>query len=230
MNSVMELAQKMRIGLKLALLMVLVAGLAAELPAQTLELDSGEDVNIGRGGDASSRVDADLMVYDPNYTQSATWPAFNFNASLSDLELGSGYSTYPGDDGDIELFDGQGNIDIDLNGSTGTIVNSFTGNGIVKAWARVGSDGIVDSCYRCTTSTTESQRLNAGRYEIDFTSLGTDIRDRPWTCSLGNGGTTSETGRSINCVQRNGDTSSVFVNIRNSTGTDTDSPYTIVVY
>jgi len=227
----------------------------------------GNTVAVGRGGNATTeRVDADLVVYDPFFTTDAREEAFFFNASTSDLTLGTGNSTTSGDDGDIFLQDGSGNTSVSISGSGGSITlgestgndgelflrdsagstaglsldggtgnistNQLNGNGLVKAWARVGSDGVVDSCYRCNSSATESQKIAGftGAYEIDFTPLGTDISDRPWTCSLGTGETFSESGRSIYCVQRSADASSVFVQIQNAAGADTDSAYTIVVY
>jgi hypothetical protein len=116
-----------------------------------------------------------------------------------------------------------------LTGSSDDVVNKFDGNGVVKAWARINADGTVASCHRCDPSTAETRSLSTGTYEVDFTPVGTDISSRPWTCSLGNGASFGAVDQ-IGCVQRAGDASSIFVDIRNISGASTNLAFTVVVY
>lgn len=81
-------------------------------------------VQIGRGGTAAQRSDTDLVVYDP--FEGTTEQAFFFNASLSDLRIGSGFLANPGDDGDIDLEDGAGRTTIQLEGSDAAITLGTT--------------------------------------------------------------------------------------------------------
>jgi hypothetical protein len=118
---------------------------------------------------------------------------------------------------------------ITLAGSTGNLTNQFAGNGLVKAWSRINADGTVASCYRCDASIAETRSLGTGVYEVDFTPVGTDISSRPWSCSLGTGAVFGAIGQ-IGCVQRSGDPSSLFVDIRSTTGVATNVAYTVVVY
>ena len=143
---------------------------------------------------------------------------------------GQAYLGNSGASGYLALDDGTAHwASINLYGSTGDVVNQLNGNGVVKAWARMNGDGTVASCYRCSTSPTDTQRFSAGTYEVDFTPVGTDISSRPWTCSLGTGAVFGASGE-ISCVQRAGDPSSLFVSVRNSAGTSVDQAYTIAVY
>lgn len=83
-------------------------------------------VQIGRGGTAAQRSDTDLIVYDP--FEGLTEQAFFFNASLSDLRIGSGFAANPGDDGDIFLEDGSGRTTIELDGGGALLRLGVSGN------------------------------------------------------------------------------------------------------
>ncbi len=86
-----------------------------------------------------------------------------------------------GNDGDFTVRAADKSLGVKLDGDTGTASNSFAGDGLVKAWARINADGTVHECYRCNKDPDETQRLATGRYEVDFTPLSTDIRSRPRT-------------------------------------------------
>ena len=148
--------------------------------------------------------------------------------SNGDLWLGT---TATSDDGDINLSDGiSTSYSIQLDGAGGTIYNKSTGNGIVKAWAKINSTGTVNSCFRCNTSTASTRKLYTGQYEVDFTSVSTSIVTRPVVCTPGHTGSNAIGGYQISCTQRTGDPSSIFVVTRELNGSQLDSNFTIVVF
>ena len=145
---------------------------------------------------------------------------------------GQAYLGNTGSSGTLYLDNGTASWNsIVLAGSTGNVTNQLGGNGLVKAWARINADGTVASCWRCNLEADETRLISGftGSYEVDFTPVGTDIRDRPWTCSLGTGAVFGAIGQ-IGCVQRSGDASSIFVDTRNTLGAADNLPFTVVVY
>jgi hypothetical protein len=180
------------------------------------------DLTLGANGVAGD--DGDLYLRDVDgLTNNIIMPG-----STADVRFGS---TVSGDDGDLSLSDGSAdNFAIDLEGSSGTIYNKLSGNGLVKGWARINADGTVASCWNCTTSTSETQNLGTGAYEVDFPFIGADISSRPVLCAAGHTGVFGAAAFQIYCVQRSLDPSSIYLQTRNATGTLVDSPFTVVVY
>jgi hypothetical protein len=179
----------------------------------TLTLGSGNSVNVGEGGE---------LLIESGTGATNVWLYGNGGAYLGS----TGYSGYLALDNGTNRWSS-----IQLEGSNGNVVNQFGGNGVVKAWARINADGTVASCYRCDPSAAETQLILGltGSYEVDFTPLGTDISSRPWSCSLGTGAVFGAIGQ-IGCVQRSGDASSIFVDIRNTTGAAANQAFTVVVF
>jgi hypothetical protein len=179
----------------------------------TLILGSGNSTNAGKYG----------MLYMENGLGSTNVWLYGYGQAYLGSSSHSGY---------LALDNGSSSwSSINLYGSSGDVINQLNGNGVVKAWARLNADGTVASCYRCDPSAAETRKIAGftGAYEVDFTPVGTDISGRPWTCSLGTGAVFGASGE-ISCVQRAGDPSSVFVDVRTSAGVSADQPYTIVVY
>jgi hypothetical protein len=89
-----------------------------------------------------------------------------------------------GNDGDLIVRDEFKNTGFQVDGNTGDVTNSFDGNGLVKAWARIATDGSVITCFRCNMDSAETRKIPAttGQYEVDFTPLETDISSRPRLC------------------------------------------------
>jgi hypothetical protein len=109
-------------------------------------------------------------------------------------------------------------------------IDGLTGNGMLKAWARINADGTVASCWRCNTVPTETQSLpGTGTYEVDFTPVGTDISGRPRMAVLDNLGTGSTSG-SISLADRAGDPSSVYVVTLDTTGGAADRPFVLIIF
>ncbi|MBT8494626.1 MAG: hypothetical protein KJO07_16345, partial [Deltaproteobacteria bacterium] len=116
-----------------------------------------------------------------------------------------------------------------LDGNTATISNDIAGNGVVKGWAKINSDGTVASCYNCDPA--QTNRTSVGVYEVDFTAVGNDIRSRPVLCSPGHAASSSGAAEMIRCVERLGDPSSIFLVTFNSADSQViDSNFTIVVF
>ncbi|MGH8583327.1 MAG: hypothetical protein ACREWG_11195 [Gammaproteobacteria bacterium] len=109
----------------------------------------------------------------------------------------------------------------------GDTTNPLSGNGIVKAWARINANGTVESCYRCDPF--DTQRLNEGDYEVSFRPLATDIRGRPRLATIDTFGGISLVGE-ISLADRVGQADEVFVQTANSSGIDADRPFVLVIF
>lgn len=136
--------------------------------------------NSGRGntGDERHPMDIDLAVRDPfntNIGYSSAGNALFFDASTSQLTIGSGNSPQEGGtSGEIFLRRSKGGTTLWLNGANGDAMQGAAGNGLVRAWAAVNRDGTVASCYRCLDS--GSFRYERGQYLVDFSPVSTDVQ------------------------------------------------------
>ena len=124
---------------------------------------------------------------------------------------------------------------VELDAGSANVTNLLSNeadesNGLVKAWAQINADGSIDSCWRCNTDTAETQRLNAGEYEVDFTPLGTDISVRPRSAILNNPGAGTPAAGVIDLADRGGDPSSIFVDTADTNGTLSDRPFVLIIY
>jgi len=174
--------------------------------------------SFGTAGDAG-----ELYIRDSNGTTNNV----AIYGTSGDLHLGSGAS---GDDGDILLHDGSSLWGVQLAGSSGTVYNKSTGNGIVKAWARINSTGTISSSYRTNTSASETRKVATGQYEVDFFPSYFNTYDRPVLCTIGHSGSTAFYASEISCTQRSGDPSSIYVVTRHYAGSVVDSNFTIVIF
>lgn len=82
-----------------------------------------------------------------------------------------------GEDGDLVIYDNTDTETFRVNGQTGSATNTLSGNGLVKAWARINANGSVLSCWRCDP--TETFRLAEGSYIVSFAPLGLNLHGRP---------------------------------------------------
>lgn len=136
------------------------------------------------------------------------------------------------DDGDLWIWNQ--NTDnqraIDLNGATATATQELGGNGFVKAWAKIDQDGNVVSCYRCNLLPAETRRLDTGTYEVSFSPLGVDIRERPRLAIVDK----HDGGLHFPAITilgtNNGDTTSVWVETWNLDGNHSDRPFTLFIF
>ncbi len=208
-------------------LLVIDPDFTASFTEPVMEMDSTfGSLTLGSGNSVTPGEDGELFIED-GVGRRNVW-LYGF---------GQAYLGNSGTSGYMALDNGTASwSSIQLAGSTGTLTNQFGGDGLVKAWARINFDGTVASCYRCNLDPVETNRIGSagsGIYEVDFTPVGTDISSRPWTCSLGTGAVFGASGE-ISCVQRSGDPSSLFVQIRIPSTTSgtvaSDQAYTIVVY
>lgn len=182
-----------------------------------------DHVRIGSAG--SVPADVDLIVVDPSSTFAFNEPVFMIDASLGALTLGSGSAESEGEDGEIFVEDGLGTTTFQVEGSTGNTTQILSGNGLIKAWAKINADGSVHSCWNCNSDPAETRSVpvgSGGPYEVDFT-LG-DISTRPYLVVVGSHTASSACSRPLVCDQfmdfiwpaiapRFGDDSSVYVQL-----------------
>ena len=201
-------------------------------PCSILSVDSLE-VLIGEGAGIGAGEDVDLSVVDADSLSTAPDRSLTFNATLADLTLGSGSMLTAADAGDLLLGNGQGVILLDLDGLSGNInqdvdnINLLNGNGVVKGWAKINSDGSIASCWKCNSDAAETQRLGTGQYEVDFT-VG-DLSQRPCLVSPGDHGVTGGTVRIVDCYHST-DPSSKNVESSDASGTGADADFTILIF
>jgi len=183
----------------------------------------GDTATVTVGAQGAAGDPGQIYLRDADGVTNNIW----LRGILADINLGS---TVSGEDGDISLSNGTSSgTALDLEGSSGSITNIITGNGIVKAWARMNADGTVASCYRCNSSPTVTGLISTGSYEVDFT-IDANIDSRPVVCSPGHNGTTITLATSISCVGRGGNDSAIFVVTQNGSGTAINSTFTAVVF
>jgi len=178
-------------------------------------------------------ADGDVYVRDTDGTTNT----IHLSGETGTLRLGHVDSAQPGT---LEIRDSDGLGQFLVNGNTGDVYSNQLGsNGLVKAWARIDSDGSIASCWRCNEDTNETRKLDTGKYEIDFQLLGVldgDIRSRPWICSIGTGEQNQMLGttlRHISCFARSDDPSSIHVTTwtEGLSGTSlSDGEFTLVIY
>lgn len=204
-------------------LLVMDPDFTASVTEPVMQMNASTGTLILGSGDASNNGESGELYIDNGAGTTNVWL----------FGTGQAYLGNTGSSGTLYLDDGTATwTSIVLSGTTGTISSSqVNGNGIVKAWALINADGTVASCYHCNTNTAETRLISGftGSYEVDFTPIATDIRSRPWTCSVGNSSTFSAIGQ-IGCVQRSGDASSIFVETRDTTGAASNIAFTVVVY
>ncbi len=121
--------------------------------------------------------------------------------------------------GDLSLLGDDAGL-IRLYSETGTAENNLNGNGFVKAWAKIDSDGGVIASYNCDEDETKTLRAGPGIFYVDFNPVDADISGRPVIAVL-NGGNGSQT---ISVESDAGDPSRVVVY------TSADLPFTVTVF
>ncbi len=183
----------------------------------------GDTATVTVGAHGALGDAGQIYIRDDDGVSNNLWLRGNF----ADFNMGS---TVSGQDGDISLSNGtSSSVALDLEGSSGSISNIITGNGVVKAWAQINADGTVNSCHRCNASITQTNNISTGTYEVDFV-ISTDISARPVVCSAGITASLGTSAYQINCVGRSGDPSSIFVITKTALGINTNSSFTAVVF
>lgn len=131
------------------------------------------------------------------------------------------------EDGDITVLAGDGTPSFEVDGDSGNVTNWSNGNGLIKAWARINSDGTVASCWRCNTNTSETGKVGTGVYHVDF-FLG-DITTRPLSAVVDSHTPGSIANGIVNLGYSLGDASSVWV-ITRFQDSNLDRSFTLMVY
>jgi hypothetical protein len=140
-----------------------------------------------------------------------------------------------GKDGRFRVRNADGEDAVELDGSSANVTNLFSNdadesNGLVKAWAQINADGTIEACWRCNTDTGETQRLNTGIYEVDFTPLASDVSGRPRLATVDNHGGGATPVIIIGLADRNGDASSIAVSTSDADGAATNAAFVLMVY
>jgi hypothetical protein len=156
-------------------------------------------------------------------------PCINGNDLKSRLNLDDGRNAR------VRLRDAGGENAIELNAGSASVTNLFSNdeeesNGLVKAWAQINADGTIEACWRCNTDTGETQRLNTGIYEVDFTPLASDVSGRPRLATVDNHGGGATPVIIIGLADRNGDASSIAVSTSDDDGAATNAAFVLMVY
>ena len=179
------------------------------------------DLRLGSGNGVDPGDDGDLLLENGN---GATGVFMGGTGAF--IILGGSANA-----GDLFIRDENNFNEIVMNGSTGDVTNQIAGDGLVKAWCRVNSDGTFAGGFRCNSNSAETRLIPGltGQYEVDFTSLSTDISARPHVISC------SDDSMFVSCqevtsVLRSGDPSSLFVTTRNSDGSLVNSAFTVVIF
>jgi hypothetical protein len=174
-------------------------------------------ITLGNTGD-----DGDIFLRDS--INNAT--TISMDGASGGITLGSSAST---EDGDIQIHDNDGSVSIALDGASGNVSNQFGGNGLIKAWARINSNGTVASCWRCNTSASYTYSYTAGFYYVDF-NFTTDITSRPLSAVIDSHSVGTIYHGNIQLGYKTGDASSVWVRTSSESGAAENKPFTLFVY
>jgi hypothetical protein len=122
---------------------------------------------------------------------------------------------------------------VELRASTANVTNLFSNdedesNGLVKAWAKINSDGTIAACWRCNTAANETFRVSEGLYEVDFTPLATDISGRPRSATVSGDGAVPQA--VIRIADIPVDASSLNVATNAPGGALNDTPFVLIIY
>jgi hypothetical protein len=129
------------------------------------------------------------------------------------------------EDGDIVINDSDPDIEsFRVDGNSGNVTNQLAGNGTVKAWAKVASNGNIVGCWRCVNANT---RNGTGDYAVDFSPLGEDITSRPRTAVIDTHGANIGT---VGFVTLGGVSADIYVGTRDISGNLADRSFTVFVY
>jgi len=138
--------------------------------------------------------------------------------------------------GRLRVRDADGTTAVELRGDNGSVTNHFANdpslsNGLIKAWAAINADGTIAACWRCNRDPAETQKLNLGSYEIDFTPLATDITGRPRMATVaGNGAMPQATIRAVDRTTPPDDSTVHIFTENPATGDRVDAPFILIIY
>jgi hypothetical protein len=139
--------------------------------------------------------------------------------------------------GRLRLRNDDRDTGVELRATDGNVTNLFSNaedesNGLVKAWAKINSDGTIAACWRCNTDPNETRRTATGLYEVDFTPLATDITGRPRSATVSGIGNVAQA--VIRVVDIDADASAVNVSTSNATvpppGNGVNAPFVVIIY
>lgn len=202
-----------------------------------------EPAYLRLGGPAGNGVDGGIELFDEDsnaifladaanrwvVAQLDFWVLAPSGSSTIHLDGESGKIGLGGfdNDGDLLLTDSSLSPTIVLDGDTGSAETSLDGNGFVKGWARIGSDGVVLSCYNCNPDPRFTGKLALGLYYVDFGPIANDISSRPRFVTLDRHGTSQAI---VDRVTLDDDDTGDPSRIKVITGEAQDHSFTITVF
>jgi hypothetical protein len=135
--------------------------------------------------------------------------------------------------GRLRLRNEDGDTGVELRAVDGNVTNLFSNvedesNGLVKAWAKINSDGTIAACWRCNTDASETFRVSTGLYEVDFTPLATDISGRPRAATVSGAGSIPQA--VIRVADIASDASSLNVATNTPGGALVNAPFVLIIY
>lgn len=193
--------------------------LVSDASGKVFEVDPG--VTLDRVILGASGSNTDLHVKDPNF--STDQDILFFNASTGVLTLGSGSGSEAGDDGDLHILKNDGVTTITLDGTSGSARQLDTGDGFVKAWARVSAAGSLLS----NDGVAGVEKTGTGTYFVD---LDDDHLARPITATLDGHNSTPSIGFISIGLDDGFHTGTKQVLTWDHTGTLADRAFNLVVY
>ncbi len=175
--------------------------------------------------------DGDLILWDNDGT--SLNPSVHLDGNQGWAKLGNAGGS---EDGDLWIYDYNGDRSIYMDGNTGDVVNDkLGGNGLVKAWAKINANGTVHSCWRCDPNRTSAQTCGGAgihfSYKVSFLPLGADIQSRPRLATL-DGFESGESSGQIDLIGNtaSGQTDKIGVYTRNSSGDCAHRGFTLFVF
>jgi len=149
--------------------------------------------------------------------------ALQFEAAVGELIIGSEEA-----EGGLTIRATDLADSLTVTGAEGTIANRLEGQGLVKAWARLNADGSLLDCYRCDATGTGKRAL--GTYDINFSPLAADIRDRPRAAVLDTHSDDAPVLGFIGVGNVSGETARVRVSTGDTAGPAVDQAFTVLIY
>jgi hypothetical protein len=132
------------------------------------------------------------------------------------------------EDGDLIVYDNADVETIRLDGQSGNVTNLLSGDGLVKAWARISSDDSVFSCYRCNPAATFA--VEYGEYQVDFSPLGESIRSRPRVAVIDSHQPDIQSGGAITIRDSDTLASALVVHTYSSLSQPIAKAFTVIIY
>ena len=190
--------------------------------ASVTQQGCGGGLTLGGGGNGGAADSGHLTLTD---TDGST-TAIELDGEFGSIVLGSN-----NEDGDLLIKDENGADSFHVDGASGDTTQQSSGNGLVKAWARVSATGVLvggsTGNFNCTSASLFS--TGTGIYTVTC-PFAPNIQSRPRMAIVDNhGGQGGQDARTIQLTNAS-DSQTVAVRITGSDGSAKDGSFTLVIY